>query len=497
MTAVNQKIITGAPSTDITAWNSICWDKPCETVRRLQIRIAKAIREKRFNKAKALQHLLTRSFHAKLLAVKRVTENQGSKTAGVDGVTWQSSTSKMRAVRSIKHRGYHPLPLKRIYIPKKKGKRPLGIPAMCDRAQQALHLLALEPIAETTADRNSYGFRPKRSCHDAIEQCFNALARRKSAQYILEGDIKSCFDHISHQWLVSNLPMNKSILEKWLTAGYMEKEVFHHTEEGTPQGGIISPTAANMVLDGMESLIKRITHSSDKANFIRYADDFVVTASSREVLEDKIKPAISRFLKERGLELSADKTNITHIDDGFDFLGFNVRKYHGKLLIRPAKQNVLSFLRGIRQLIKEHSSANASILIRKLNARVRGWANYYRHAVSKQTFSYVDHCIFWALWSWAKRRHPSKSQQWVRNKYFRYQGLQNCVFFAKIKTSVGGTRYLDLFYASSIPIRRHVKIRAEAIPYDPMFDTYFANRAKRVKLSARDSGPSKRYLPIF
>jgi RNA-directed DNA polymerase len=491
---------TGAFPTNSMSWDAIPWLKATELVRRLQMRIAKAIKEGKRGKAKVLQRLLTHSFYAKLLAVKRVSQNSGSKTAGVDGVIWKNAKEKMQAAKTLKQWGYQPQPLRRIYIPKKSSNmkyRPLGIPVMKDRAMQALYLLALEPIAESLADRNSYGFRVSRSCADAIEQCFNALAKKSSAQWILEGDIKSCFDKISHIWLEENILMDKTILNKWLKSGYIEKRIFHQTKEGTPQGGIISPTAANIVLDGMEALVKNITEQPDKVNFVRYADDFIVTGSTKEVLEDKIKPAIELFLEERGLELSQEKTQITHIDDGFDFLGFNVRKYGGKLLIKPAKNNVLSFLKDIRVLIKENGTAKTEELIRKLNARIRGWANYYRHAVSKNTFSYVDHRIFEAVIRWMKRRHPDKNFRWLRNKYFRRHKLRDWIFFTKIRNKKGESLNLDLFPASSVKIKRHIKIKSDAHPFDPAYKDYFDKRANRNKISSRDVGPDERHLPIF
>jgi len=499
MTAI-EIISTGASPAKSINWNAINWQKVIEIVRRLQMRIAKAIREGKRGKVKALQRLLTHSFYAKLLAVKRVTENSGRKTPGVDGIIWKNSQERMQAAQTLKQRGYQPQPLRRIYIPKKNSAtkhRPLGIPTMKDRAMQALYLLALEPIAETQADKNSYGFRVKRSCADAMEQCFKALAKKSSAQWILEGDIKSCFDKISHLWLQENILMDRNILHKWLKSGYIEKEIFHSTEEGTPQGGIISPTAANIVLDGLEGLIKEITKPSDKVHYVRYADDFIVTGSTKEVLENKIKPAIETFLKERGLELSQEKTNITHINVGVDFLGFNIRKYGGKLLIKPANKNVLSFLRDIRALIKESKTAKTEELILRLNARIRGWANYYRHAVSKKIFAYVDHCIFQALSAWMKRRHPGKSSDWLHKKYFRSQNLRNWIFSTKIRSKEGVTTYLELLLASSVKIKRHIKIKGEANPFDSAYADYFEKRDKRNKISPRDAGQNERNLPIF
>jgi len=498
MTAV-AKPLTGALSS-AAIWKSINWDNIKAEVYRLQMRIAKAIRDGKRGKVKSLQRLLTHSFNAKLLAVKRVTENTGRKTPGVDGIIWKNSQEKMQAALTLRQRGYQPQPLRRIYIPKKGSTtklRPLGIPSMKDRGMQALYLLALEPIAETQADKNSYGFRAKRSCADAIEQCFKSLAKKVSSQWILEGDIKSCFDKISHLWLENNIPMDKNILHKWLKSGYIEKEIFHPTEQGTTQGGIFSPTAANIVLDGLEALIKSISKSSDKTNYVRYADDFIVTGSTKEILENKVKPAIVAFLEERGLELSQEKTKITNINDGIDFLGFNIRKYSGKLLIKPAKKNVLSFLRDIRMLIKANGTAKTDSLLRMLNARIRGWANYYRHAVSSETFAYVDHCIFQAISAWIKRRHPEKSAEWRHKKYFRRQNLRSWIFSTKFRNKKGEINYLNLFPASSVKIKRHVKIQGNAHPFDPAFKEYFEKRNKRNKINPRDAGQDERHLPVF
>ena len=234
--------MTGAASDGKVDWHNIDWPQVHRTVRRLQMRIAKATREGRWGKVKALQWLLTHSLHGKMLAVKRVTENQGKRTPGVDGVTWSTPESKSKAVMSLKRRGYQPSPLKRVYIPKANGKmRPLGIPTMQDRAMQALYLLALMPVAETTADPNSYGFRPERASRDAAEQCFTALGNRHRAQWVLDADIAGCFDNISHDWLLANIPMDKAVLGKWLKSGFAWKNQMFPTKAGTPQGGIMTP----------------------------------------------------------------------------------------------------------------------------------------------------------------------------------------------------------------------------------------------------------------
>jgi RNA-directed DNA polymerase len=478
----------GAVSSEAAEWYAIDWQAILHNVRRLQVRIVKAVREGRWGKVRTLQRLLTNSYSGKVLAVRRVTENQGKKTPGVDRVIWDTPEKKIQAVHELKQRGYQPQPLRRVYIPKSDGKtmRPLGIPTMKDRAQQALHLLALDPVVETTADRNSYGFRQQRSCADAIEQCFKTLVK-PHPQWILEGDIKSCFDRISHDWLLAHVPMDRAILQKWLKAGYLDKHVLHETTDGTPQGGIISPALANYALDGVERLLKEKFPTSKHlpslggkvpcVNLIRYADDFVITGRTKELLEGEIKPLVEEFLQKRGLELSPTKTVITHVEKGFDFLGQNVRKYpNGKLLIKPSKKNVKVFLGGIRTTIKAALGMSAAELIDWLNPKIRGWANYHRHVVSKRVFQGVDHAIFTSLWQWARRRHPKKSPNWLKQKYFEPQGGRNWAFFGESCDDESKPHRVRLLLAGSTPIQRHVKVKAEANPYDPADETYFEKR---------------------
>lgn len=479
-TTEQTEMVAGAASHDDLDWHSIDWQKAHETVRRLQARIVKATQEGRWGKVKALQRLLTHSFSGKALAVKRVTENEGKRTPGVDGEIWDTPQKKALAIRTMRQHGYRPLPLRRIYIPKKHDKtkkRPLSIPTMKDRAMQALYLLALDPVAETTADLNSYGFRKERRCADAIEHCFSTLAPKHMAQWILEGDIKACFDRISHEWLLAHIPMEKSMLRKWLNAGYMEKHVFYDTHEGTPQGGIISPVLANMVLDGLGSLLKQHyplgsrKHRKVKLNLVRYADDFIITGISKEFLENTIQPLVETFLRERGLELSQSKTRITHIDDGFDFLGQNVRKYNGKLLIMPSRDNIHTLLDKVRGIIKDNAQMTAGKLIMILNPIIRGWALYHRHVVSSEAFSEVDNAIFQALWHWSTRRHPNKGKRWIKAKYFKSVGSDQWVFYGE-----HDGKEWSLLNAASIPIKRHVMIRQQANPYDPEWELYFEER---------------------
>jgi RNA-directed DNA polymerase len=475
-----------ASSAGVMDWSQIDW-KQCERqVERLQVRIVKASQMGRWGKVKALQRLLTCSFSGKALAVKRVTENKGKRTPGVDHVLWSGPQSKLKAIRSLQRRGYQPQPLRRVYIPKANGKlRPLGIPTMKDRAMQALHLLALEPIAETHADYNSYGFRRGRSTADAVEQCFKMLSRHDAPEWILEGDIKGCFDHISHSWMLNHIPMDTGILEKWLKSGYLEQANWVATEAGTPQGGIVSPTLANLALDGLEVLLaKTFPRRAEKGRWIhpkvhlvRYADDFIITGSSHELLVNEVRPLVERFLHERGLELSVEKTHVTRIQDGFDFLGQHLRKYRGKLLVTPSKKNTEAFLTKIRGVVENNKSATQTNLIVRLNPIIRGWANYHRHCVANRAFSRVDFEIWRKLWHWCRRRHLNKNASWVKARYFHAIGGRTWTFAVRTGThSDGQPIWKRLVYAGNTPIQRHRKIKGEANPFDPRWRLYFAER---------------------
>lgn len=479
-------------------WNQIDWKKAEELVNRLQIRIVKATLEKKWRLVKRLQYLMTNSFYAKALAVKRVVTNKGKNTPGIDGAVWKTNEEKVKAIRNLECQTYHAKPLRRVYIEKfgKKEKRPLGIPTMQDRAMQALQLLALEPVAETMADRISFGFRKYRSPEDAREYAFSVLSRKDSPQWILEGDIKSCFDKISHQWMMENIPTDKRILKEFMKCGYIEKGQLFPTSEGSPQGGVISPTYANMVLDGLEPMILdvywrskvkktfNVKYNSHKVHVVRFADDFIVTSSDRETLEE-IKLMIEDFLLERGLTLSKKKTVITHIDEGFDFLGWNFRKFKGKLIIKPSHKSMRKITRKISSIIKDNQTAKQEDLIRKLNEVIIGWADYHHSTCAKKSYSAIDHRTWEMLWRWAKRRHPNKSKKWIVDKYWKTHRGRKWTFMSDKNI---------LFLMMDMPIVRKGQM---ALNKNPFLDKeYFELRSKKHRMNRKKAICSNRAAQI-
>lgn len=476
-------------------WKNIDWRGIQDNVNRIQTRIAKATINNDWRKVKQLQRLLVNSFPAKALSVKTVVTNRGKKTPGVDGVIWEQPYEKMIAINNLTSKNYKAKPLKRVEIDKGKGDgstRPLGIPTMFDRAMQKLWDLALSPIAETKADTNSFGFRLNRSSQDAREQIFNVLASSQNATWILDADIKGFFDNLSHDWLMENIPMDKDILREFLKCGVVIKGEFHSTEKGTPQGGIISPTLANMALDGLQYHIQnkywRKTYKAKnienevsdiyykfntrKVHFIRYADDFIITGIDKQTCEE-LKEHIKPFLSERGVEISENKTRIVHIDEGFDFLGWNFRKYQGKMLIKPSNKSVTKFLDEVRETIKTMATAKQSILIFELNQKIRGWRNYHKSSVARKIFEKVDHEIWLATWDWAIRRHKNKGKEWLKEKYWHKYGGNNWTFFDNT-TEFSKTNQV-LIRCSNTRIIRHTKL---CLDKNPFIDRdYFRDRA--------------------
>lgn len=477
--------MTGAPRSLTQAWQSLDRRKALRQVRRLQRRIAKAVDQGRWNKVKALQRILTRSFWAKVLAVHKVTSNRGARTPGVDGQRWTTPAQKMRGALSLLKRRYRALPLRRIHIPKKPGSdktRPIGIPTIRDRAMQALEQLALEPVAETQADPNSYGFRPYRAVRDAIGQCFCIFGKKSSrCEWVLEADIKSCFDEISHAWMQNHIVMDHKLLAQWLKCGYVLDGELFPTTTGTPQGGIISPTLCNCVLDGLQETIRRAVPKPGKAYFVRYADDFIVASDRRETLEQTVLPAIEQFLAERGLRLSAEKTSITHIAEGFDFLGKHLRKFaHGKLITTPSKKNVKAICAKIRETARQCRGLSAATLIRRLNPIIRGWAQAHRTVQAARTFSVVDQYLFDTVWRWCRRSHRKKSRRWIFRRYFRRKDGQSGWgrFHATERDRSGQRRLVRLTVPGDILLVRYIKVRGKSNPHAARDGAYFQMRRK-------------------
>ncbi|AUT00207.1 group II intron reverse transcriptase/maturase [Nostoc sp. CENA543] len=473
-----------------TDWNSIKWKNAYRVVRRLRQRIFKATKDGNFKGVRNLQKLLMRSYSNMILSVRRVTQlNQGKKTAGVDKLLVLTPLARATLVDILAMRlPWKALPVKRIYIRKSNGKqRPLGIPGIIDRCLQAIVLNALEPSWEAQFERTSYGFRPGRGVHDAIERVHSMSKANSTTSWVVDADIEGCFDNIAHAPLmqtIGNFPA-RQLIHQWLKAGYVDKGVFYDTETGVPQGGIISPLLANIALHGMEAALgiryDKHGHKIGHRGLVRYADDLVVFCKTPEDAH-RVVDILSCWMKTKGLALSESKTQIVHLTVGFDFLGFNIRWYQDKntltgrkVLIKPSKQSLQDVRDQIRLSWLDHKSHNVNYLIGKLNPIIRGVANYYRTVVSSHIFTKLDRWMYVRQQRYAKRMHPNKSSHWRICRYWGHFNLDRNDFWVFGDKHSG--QYLLKF--SWFHIKRHTLVKGDASPDDQQLRVYWQQRRKK------------------
>lgn len=475
-------------------WEAVDWRSCEEEVQRLRQRIFKATREQNWPQVRNLQKLMLRSRSNTLVSVRRVTQhNAGRMTAGIDGqvaLSAEDRTWVADQVETTRHT-WEPRPVRRVHIPKSGSKtktRPLGIPVIMDRCHQARVRNALEPEWEARFEARSYGFRPGRGCHDAIAYLFSVLSRRDARRlWVVDADLSLAFDKIDHHHLLSRIGAfpARHMIQRWLKAGVVEAgKGFTPSEEGSPQGGVISPLLMNVALHGLEEAAGTRLYTSASMNgmmkpgspaVVRYADDFAVCCFSREQAE-QVQGRLVNWLKPRGLSLNEEKTRVVHASQGFDFLGFTVRRYQGKLLITPSKKAVSRIRERLRSEMYRLRGSNAKAVIRTLTPIIRGWSAYYRGVVSSRVFKKLDEYVWWLTWRWAKRTHSGKTGYWIKKRYFgRFNKFRNDRWVFGDRESGA---YLSKF--SWTPIVRHVMVKGRASMDDPDLASYWAHRRRKV-----------------
>jgi RNA-directed DNA polymerase len=482
--------VVSGPEGEILDWSQIDWRTVEDQVRRLRQRIFTAAKAGDLPRVRRLQKLMLRSRSNTLLSVRRVTErNTGRLTAGVDGDVVLTPEAKMQLVDRIEHptEPFKALPVRRVYIPKPGShqRRPLGIPVLLDRCHQARIVNALEPEWEARFEPRSYGFRPGRGCHDAIQSTYLVVkGRNPLRQWVLDADLAGAFDRISHDHILQQLGSfpAREMIQQWLKAGVVEQGQLHRTEEGTPQGGVASPLLLNVALHGMETAAGVRYRSSgsvrsDSPVLIRYADDLVVLCHTRQDAID-IKARLAGWLAPRGLAFNEDKTRVVTLDDGFDFLGFNVRRYNGKPMIKPSKAAVRRIRERLRTELRSLRGSNATTVIKRLNPIIRGWAAYYRTQVSARVFNALDQYLWELTYKWATFSHSNKPTTWVIARYFAK--------FNKARQDrwVFGDRASGAFMHkfSWTNIVRHQIVKQGASPDDPTLTEYWARRRRKSAL---------------
>lgn len=470
-----------------TDWNAINWRKANRIVRNLRRRIFRASTEGNLKKVRSLQKLMLRSYSNILVSVRKVTQiNKGKNTPGVDRMLVKTPTARGKLVDEIScFASWKAKPVRRVYIPKANGKkRPLGIPMIKCRCHQAVVKNALEPYWEAKFEGTSYGFRPGRSTHDAIARVYTIARPHCKKKWVVDADIRGAYDNINHEFLLNAIGLfpGRELIKQWLKAGYMEYGAVHKTDTGVPQGSVIGPLIFNIALHGMESALE-IKYDSwgtnrSKRALVKYADDLVVFCESREDAEVTTQ-ILNNWLKDRGLELSPEKTKLCHLSEGFDFLGFNIRHYSSqnartgwKLLIKPSKKSVQDIKDKMRETWLRRKGQDMGVILRELNPIIRGWANYYRIGVASNTFEKLDCWMFRRQVRYVNHRHPNKPKYWKRSRYWGnlIPGKQeNWVFGDK-------QRDLHLLKFSWFPIQRHILVRGKASPDDPRLQEYWRKR---------------------